>query len=237
MKQLRLISVLTLMTCLSTASFAALKDDAESESVKTLKVTSVQTESKNIISNKLADDISEYNYLDPQHIVPTEPLTQAVRFYKSYKAYILNRNYIAIADMTQHSSKKRLYVINMTTGLVNTYLVAHGKNSDKNDDGYPEAFSNQEGSNMTSLGFYLTDATYIGKHGLSLRLLGLQSTNNNALKRAVVMHGADYVNPSHTGRSFGCPAIENKYIKTLIPALKGRSLLYIYKKAAMKSLK
>lgn len=178
----------------------------------------------------LPSDISEYNYLDPQRIVPTEPLTQAVRYFKKFKSNIANQSYITVIDMTQHSSKKRMYVINMKTGSVSTFLTAHGKNSDRDNNGYADAFSNQDGSLMTSLGFYLTGVTYSGSHGLSLRLHGLESTNSNAYSRAIVMHGADYVNPGYVGRSFGCPAIENKYVNTLIPALKNKSLLYIYKK-------
>ena len=122
-----------------------------------------------------------------------------------------------------------MYVIDMVSGAVTAYFAAHGKGSDSNNDGFAEKFSNTEGSLMTSLGFYLTDVTYQGSNGLSLRLRGLQSTNSNAYSRAIVMHGADYVNSSSVGRSWGCPAIERKYVNTLIPALKGKSLLYIYK--------
>jgi hypothetical protein len=146
----------------------------------------------------------------------------------------MNQKYLTIVDMTQKSNKKRMYVIDMASGSVSTYLAAHGKNSDANNDGFAEKFSNTEGSLMTSLGFYLTDVTYQGSNGLSLRLRGLQSTNSNAYSRAIVMHGADYVNSSSVGRSWGCPAIERKYVNTLIPALKGKSLLYIYKAAANK---
>jgi hypothetical protein len=226
MKKLILLSNLLLLNIATAASL----DDVDVEVQKLTVPPVVQYSSPDLFKNKLPDDLSEYNYLDPQSIVPTEPLTQAVRFFKGYKQNILNQNYITIADMTQKSSKKRMYVVDMKTGAVSTYLVAHGKNSDRNNDGYADVFSNTNGSNMTSLGFYLTGVTYNGSHGLSLKLHGLQSSNSNAYARAIVMHGADYVNSSHTGRSFGCPAIEMKYIKTLIPALKGRSLLYIYKK-------
>jgi L,D-transpeptidase catalytic domain len=183
---------------------------------------------------QLAAAPTDYNYVDPQRIVPTTPLTQAINYFKANKAKIVNQKYITIVDMTQKSNKKRMYVIDMVSGSVATYFAAHGKGSDSNNDGYAEKFSNTEGSLMTSLGFYLTDVTYQGSNGLSLRLRGLQSTNSNAYSRAIVMHGADYVNPSSVGRSWGCPAIERKYVNTLIPALKGKSLLYIYKAATTK---
>jgi hypothetical protein len=236
MKKLNMLCMSVSVLLLSLTLKAVPIDDTESEPVNKIQLKSVQFASKDVFEKQLPDNLSEYNYIDPLHIVPTEPLTQALRYFKSNKPSILNQSYITIADMTQKSSKKRLFLVNMKTGSVNTFLVAHGKNSDLNDDGYADAFSNQQGSNMTSLGFYLTGETYSGKHGLSLKLYGLQSTNSNAYARAVVMHGADYVNPSHTGRSFGCPAIEMKYISTLIPALKGKSLLYIYKKAAAKKV-
>lgn len=174
--------------------------------------------------------LESYDYLDPQHIVPTVPLENAVRFFDANKGRISNQNYITVIDMSQHSDSKRMYLINMKTGAVQTYLVAHGKGSDTNDDGYAERFSDTEGSLMTSLGFYTTGSTYQGSNGLSLILNGLESTNAHAKERAIVMHGADYVNPSHTGRSWGCPAIEKKYVATLIPQLKNGSLLYIWKK-------
>ncbi len=177
-----------------------------------------------------APSLPEFNYVDPNHIVPNTPLTQALTYFKINKAKIKNQNYISIFDATQHSKKKRLYIVNMKTGAVNTYLVAHGKGSDTNNDGYAERFSNSPGSNMSSLGFYLTGVTYSGANGLSLRLHGLQSTNSNAYSRAVVMHGANYVNTTSTGRSWGCPAVEMKYRSILFPELKNGSLLYIYKK-------
>ena len=177
---------------------------------------------------QIRDD--EFGYIDPQRIVPTEPLKKALQYFKANQAKILNQKYITVIDMTQHSSKKRMYVINMQTGAVVPYLVAHGKNSDKNNDGYADSFSNVDGSLMTSLGFYLTDNTYNGKYGLALKLRGQESTNSNAYARAIVMHGAAYVNPSRVGRSFGCPAVEEKYSVLLSNQLKGKSLLYIWKK-------
>lgn len=220
------IAVMATMSCAPQQ-----QDELASEPSALVSPIDTQTETPvedSIITPEAAN--SEFGHLDPQHIVPTTPLTQALTYFKANKTKIKNQNYLTIIDMTQKSSKKRMYVINMKTGAVATYLAAHGKGSDTNNDGYAEKFSNTPGSNMSSLGFYLTGVTYQGAHGLSLRLHGLQSTNSNAYSRAIVMHGADYVNPSHTGRSWGCPAVEMKYRSTLFPALKNSSLLYIYKK-------
>ncbi len=233
MKKIILILSLALMSA-SCAQQAQQFDDPTTEATPLVGEPETQTATEVTPEIKLEDSLSEYNYIDPQHIVPTEPLTQSLKYFKANKASIMNQKYLAIVDMTQKSNKKRMYVIDMASGSVSTYLAAHGKNSDANNDGFAEKFSNTEGSLMTSLGFYLTDVTYQGSNGLSLRLRGLQSTNSNAYSRAIVMHGADYVNSSSVGRSWGCPAIERKYVNTLIPALKGKSLLYIYKAAANK---
>lgn len=228
MKKIILLLTVVIMSA-SCAKQTEPFDDPTTEAATLVGEPETQTATEAPSEAVQAADVSDYNYLDPQHIVPTTPLANAVKYFKANKASIANQKYMTIIDMTQKSNKKRMYVIDMKTGAVATYFAAHGKGSDSNNDGYAEKFSNTEGSLMTSLGFYLTDVPYQGSNGLSLRLRGQQSTNSNAYARAIVMHGADYVNPSSVGRSWGCPAIERKYVNTLIPALKGKSLLYIYK--------
>jgi hypothetical protein len=135
---------------------------------------------------------------------------------------------MGIIDFSQHNSAERLYLIDMVTGAVDKYLVAHGKNSDKDQDGYATVFSNVPDSLMSSQGFYLTAETYNGKHGLSLRLDGLSHTNSKAREREIVIHGAVYVNPSARviGRSWGCPAVEQRFVKEIIERMKGGALLF-----------
>ena len=134
---------------------------------------------------------------------------------------------MGIIDFKQHNSKERFYIIDMESGRVESYLTAHGKNSDPDYDGYATKFSNTPDSLMSSLGFYLTAETYYGQNGYSLRLDGLSSTNSNARARAIVIHGADYVKPGKKiGRSYGCPALEMRYHQDLIDRLKGGALLY-----------
>ncbi|RYF86556.1 MAG: murein L,D-transpeptidase catalytic domain family protein [Chitinophagaceae bacterium] len=143
-----------------------------------------------------------------------------------------NEDIIAICDFSQSSSKKRLYIIDTRNYrvLYNTY-VAHGKNSGLN---YAEHFSNTPESLQSSLGFYRTKGTYFGKHGLSLKLEGLErGFNDNAEARAVVMHGADYIGDSragsaYMGRSFGCPAVPQAQSEKIINMLKNGSALFIY---------
>ena len=140
--------------------------------------------------------------------------------------------YWAIVNFDLHSSKPRLFLFDCVVGAVSSHLCAHGKGSDPGHDGVAEVFSNKDGSNCTSLGIYHCDVTYIGGHGKSLYLDGLEASNSNARRRHIVMHGADYVAPTHgspIGRSLGCPAIEMSDVEKVIPALMGGSLLIHWK--------
>lgn len=171
-----------------------------------------------------------YEHLDPKNIVPKRALSLAVDFFNKYKLKFKNQKAIGVIDFSQKSINKRFYIVDLKTGLVEQILVSHGKNSDSNHDGYATKFSNIEGSLMSSLGAYMSAETYQGKHGLSLRLDGLESSNSLARKRAIVMHSADYVNSSARplGRSYGCPAIENGNRDRMISLFKGGALLYAF---------
>ena len=151
----------------------------------------------------------------------------------------LRRNFLMVIDFSQHSLKKRAYLINTITGQSEAYYVSHGMQSDcnvgvSNCNGYAYYFSNNKKSNMSSLGLYTTQDTYDGEHGLSLHLMGLEETNDNARSRSIVIHSADYMNEAemiaqgYGGRSQGCPAFEARFIKHIIESLAGGSALYIY---------
>ncbi|MET4073281.1 murein L,D-transpeptidase catalytic domain family protein [Hymenobacter sp. UYCo722] len=144
------------------------------------------------------------------------------------------RPVLTLVDFSRPSQLKRLWVIDVAAGRVLFHtLVAHGKASGGD---LPVAFSNQEGSEMSSLGFYRTaPATYVGKHGLSLKLQGLDpGFNTNAESRAVVVHGADYVCEEFVrahgrlGRSQGCPALPAGQAAAIVQAIKGGSVLYLH---------
>ena len=169
----------------------------------------------------------KYAYLDPGHEVPSALLSQALNYYESHQNIIKNKSVLGIVDFKQHSSKERFYIVNIETGQVEKYLVAHGKNSDPDFDGYATIFSNNQGSLMSSVGFYITAETYDGNHGYSLMLDGLSSTNSNARVREIVMHPADYVSPGDKiGRSWGCLAMEPRYSAEIINQIKGGSIIY-----------
>jgi len=144
--------------------------------------------------------------------------------------------YWAIVDFSKPSTSKRLYVFDTATGRVDTYYVAHGRGSEgANDDGIADKFSNAPHSNSSSLGIYRALNEYVGNHGRSMRLEGLEQTNNNALSRAVVMHKADYVSENfirstgRLGRSEGCFAVEPSVINSLVDELKNGAYIIAWK--------
>jgi len=140
---------------------------------------------------------------------------------------------LMVIDYSKPSTEQRLWVFDLNrTGLLFQELVAHGRNS---GDARAVRFSNEPGSLMSSLGLFLTADTYIGKHGLSLRLQGLQKgVNDNSLERAIVIHAADYVSQSvaqkagRIGRSWGCPAVRPAISRKLIETVQGGVLMLAY---------
>ncbi|WP_253715568.1 murein L,D-transpeptidase catalytic domain family protein [Bdellovibrio bacteriovorus] len=172
--------------------------------------------------------LASYAHIDPTNIVPTQALKDALLYFNKNKAKFNNQNYISVINFAQSSKEKRFYIINIKSGAVWAIHVAHGKGSDSNHDGFAEKFSNVSGSNASSLGAYKAAETYTGSHGLSLRLDGLSATNSNARRRAVVIHGASYVQESNViqGRSWGCPAVSMDNRDAVVKYLKGGSLIW-----------
>ena len=145
----------------------------------------------------------------------------------------IKQDRLIIIDFSLPSTEKRFFVINPKTGeLVFKTYVAHGQGSGTL---YATAFSNKNGSHMSSLGFFKTAETYSGKHGHSLRLDGLQpGLNSAARERAVVIHQADYVSKAfidqngYLGRSWGCPALPSADYNRIIKEISNGTLLLIY---------
>ena len=125
---------------------------------------------------------------------------------------IPHRDRIAVVDFAQPSRLPRLHLVDIDSGRISSHLVAHGRGSDPRHTGWLERFSNDFGSKASSSGAYRTDNFYVGAHGRSMRLSGLDPTNSNALDRGIVVHGAWYVSRDAAargalGRSEGCLAL------------------------------
>ena len=152
--------------------------------------------------------------------------------FKSSKLISKTHQVITIVDFNRPSSKKRLWIVDVANNkLLFHTLVAHGRGS---GDNIPQNFSNIENSHQSSLGFYITSDIYYGKHGLSMKLDGMdKGFNSNAKERAIVIHGADYVSQNfinsqgRLGRSHGCPALPVEMTKDIIDQIKGKTTLFI----------
>jgi hypothetical protein len=178
-----------------------------------------------------ADDVALISRLAPK--INPLVITEAVSAMKCAQKNGVGKNAsrIAIIDYTIPSKQQRLWVVDLKAQkLLFEEHVAHGQGSG-ND--VPNAFSDRDGSHQTSLGLFLTDTTYQGGNGLSLRLHGLsKGFNESAMRRLIVMHGAKYVNPlaalsmGRLGRSWGCPAVRREVAKPMIDALKEGNFIY-----------
>ncbi|HUP56550.1 MAG TPA: murein L,D-transpeptidase catalytic domain family protein, partial [Bdellovibrionota bacterium] len=166
--------------------------------------------------------------------IPQVAVRRAFLYYQDNETVVTNRDYVTIIDFTLHSSSERMYVIDMRSAMVDSYLVAHGRNSGLV---YATEFSNIPGSLMSSLGIYVTGVEYEGQHGRSMRLHGMEATNSAAEERAIVLHAADYVSyefirsNGYLGRSWGCPVIEQRFRDRIVSQLKDGSVMLIHRNA------
>lgn len=158
-------------------------------------------------------------------------------FKEGYNAYYntkgRKKQLLTIIDYSKPSTEKRFFVIDLKRNILvyNTY-VSHGVNSGGRE---AKRFSNTVNSRQTSLGTYLTDTTYYGGNGYSLKLDGLtHGVNDNARRRYIVVHGADYATETfikrngYLGRSWGCPALPRGLSRQIIDTIKGGSVIYAH---------
>ncbi len=206
--------------------------------VGTISLTSISWNTNNITTNPIVDSFNTYSQ-DLYKELNTPELQYDVFEYalKGFLQIHQNSNLkkttiLSIIDMSKSSNTERFFIIDIKNKQVlHKSIVAHGQNSGFE---FAKNFSNKINSHKTSLGFYKTAETYFGKHGLSLRLDGLEYSNNNARKRAIVIHAADYVsdafikNNGRLGRSWGCPSLPKKDYNKIIEKIKEESILFIY---------
>ena len=142
-----------------------------------------------------------------------------------HRSQIVHGDIVGIADFTRASREDRFFLLDTNTGRVTRHLVSHGRGSDPSHTGFLHHFSNQFGSEASSNGAYLTSAYYQGKYGRSMRVRGLDPTNNNAEARAIVVHTAWYAEPNvaeetgRLGRSEGCFALPHRSLQEVLQRL------------------
>jgi hypothetical protein len=161
-------------------------------------------------------------------------LRRALDALEQHHDSISYRDFIGVADFSLPSRAPRFHLVNLAEGSVRSHLVAHGRGSDPAHTGWLERFSNEPRSNATSAGAYRTGSLYLGAHGRSMRLEGLDPTNSNALSRGIVVHGAWYVNRDmigHSGmlgRSQGCFAVAESSLPEIMARLGSGRLIYAH---------
>jgi hypothetical protein len=154
-------------------------------------------------------------------------------YFNAHQHGLAQKELLTIIDYSKPSTENRFWVVDLKHNKVLfETLVAHGKNS---GDNFATRFSNQPESLESSFGVFLTGNTYLGHHGYSLRLRGLeQGINDKAQARALVVHAAGYVNRmianhfGRLGRSWGCPALDPAITRPVINTIKGGTLIFAY---------
>jgi hypothetical protein len=169
-------------------------------------------------------------------VPPPALLKSLLAKFKDSRQVLGNHRYTALLNYRQPSWEPRFYVIDPeSSAVVGRYVVAHGRGSDPDHDGYADRFGDRPESHMSSLGFFRTDETYVsdsGGHGLSMRLVGLSGSNRNAWDRAIVIHANWYMEPGFLaqrrkpGRSYGCLVFSDRDRNEIVDKLKGGALLY-----------
>ena len=164
-------------------------------------------------------------------------LARARAAFDRHRPLLTHTDTVGIADFSRPSGEPRFFLLDTQTGRVTRHHVAHGRGSDPGHGGFLERFSNAPGSEATSKGAYLTGDFYYGKYGRSLRLRGLDPTNDNAEARAIVVHSAWYAEPDlvaahgKLGRSEGCFAFGHTSHREMLARLGPGRLLYADKLA------
>jgi hypothetical protein len=164
--------------------------------------------------------------------VPPTLLHRALDALERHRERVAHRDVIGIADFSLPSRVPRFHLLNLLDGSSSTHLVAHGRGSDPTHTGWLERFSNEPRSQATSAGAYRTDTLYVGEHGRSMRLEGLDPSNDKAAARAIVVHGAWYVSDEIVahfgmlGRSEGCLAVSNPSLDMVLSTLGPGRMIY-----------
>lgn len=215
-----------------TSSYASIFNDHNKKSKPTEPAKTIRTSHL----TKLSVNVNkQFKNLQPktQSLDPKVLRLALTAYDHAAQKGIVKKPYLTIIDYSKPSNEKRMWVVNLLKDSVmyHTY-VAHGQGSGVTQ---PTHFSNVPQSKESSLGTFLTAHSYIGHKGIAMRLQGLeQGINNKAMSRAIVMHGAWYMNQSfitkyhRAGRSWGCPAVSTTLAKPIINTIKDGSVIFAY---------
>ncbi len=157
---------------------------------------------------------------------------RALAALQTHRRRVVHADVMGIVDYARASREPRFHLLDLESGAVTTLLVAHGKGSDPAHTGWLARFSNDEGSNASSSGAFLAAEAYVGAHGRSMRLDGLEACNDAARPRAIVVHSASYVtramahDAGKLGRSFGCFTVTAEDLPQVMTRLGAGRLLY-----------
>lgn len=165
---------------------------------------------------------------------PLDPrlLGRAMASFNRHRAQVRNADLMAIADYSRASRDRRFHLVDVVSGASVSMLVAHGRGSDPAHSGWLQKFSNADGSYASCAGAFVTGDAYSGKHGRSMRLIGLDATNSNALDRAIVIHTAPYVTEAmardmgKVGRSQGCFTLTEPDLRQVLARMGDGRFLY-----------
>ncbi len=207
-------------------------EQSEEANIKPIAVNSTISSAE--LFEQYVNSVFEQANLGAAGLSPEVFKKALVGYYNFKKTQLVStaKPILTVIDFSKKSSEKRLWIVDLANNklLFNT-LVAHGRGSGLD---IATNFSNTSESHQSSLGFYITSETYFGKHGLSMKLEGMdKGFNTNARDRAIVVHGADYVSQAFVnqtgrlGRSHGCPALPVELTKTIIETIKGQTVLFI----------
>ncbi len=173
--------------------------------------------------------------LDPDGRIRPEFLERAVAAMEARGREGQATGKFVIIDYSLLSSQERLFVIDLETGGVSAYRAAHGLGSDADHDGLLDSFSGVSGSQASPEGTFRLAEEYIGKHGQSFRLDGLDEANRNSRARAIVIHAASYAEPTFLkqhgklGRSNGCIVFSKADLARFIGEVPEGTLIFVGK--------
>lgn len=173
--------------------------------------------------------------IDPGNTIRADLLDRGLSALETVAPEAKASGRLVVVDYSRHSREERLFIVDLETGDVTPFRVSHGMGSDRNHDGYLDAFSSVPGSLASPEGIFRVAEEYYGKHGRSVRLDGLEETNRTARERAIVIHAASYAEPDHLerfgklGRSNGCIVFSQADLKRFLADVPEGTLIFVGK--------